>query len=58
MRAMAMGPKTNRKTDTRKSEEVLTVAEVAALDGCSEKTVRRAIDGNLLAAIRIAPVPG
>ena len=34
---------------------LLTVREVAELDGCSEKTVRRAIQGGLLDAVRIGP---
>jgi len=37
------------------NDELLTVAEVAALDKCSEKTVRRAIESGLLAAVRIGP---
>jgi excisionase family DNA binding protein len=36
-------------------EELLTIKEIAALDRCSEKTVRRAIDAGLLQAIRIGP---
>ncbi len=31
------------------------MAEVARLDGCSERTVRRAIKAGLLQAIRIGP---
>ena len=34
---------------------LMTIAEVARLDGCSEKTVRRAINAGLLEAIRIGP---
>lgn len=34
---------------------LLTVKEVAALDQCSEKTVRRAIAAGLLAVVRIGP---
>ncbi len=34
---------------------LLTVKDVAALDHCSEKTVRRAIEAGLLEAIRIGP---
>jgi excisionase family DNA binding protein len=34
---------------------MLTVKEVAELDRCSEKTVRRAIDDGLLDATRIGP---
>jgi excisionase family DNA binding protein len=36
-------------------ERTLTVREVAELDRCSEKTVRRAIDAGLLEALRIGP---
>lgn len=36
-------------------ERTLTVAEVAELDRCSEKTVRRAIAAGLLEATRIGP---
>ena len=35
--------------------DLLTIKEIAALDRCSEKTVRRAIDAGLLQAIRIGP---
>lgn len=51
-----MAPKT--KTDMsmgKKPRVLLTVKEVAALDQCSEKTVRRAIDAGLLAVVRIGP---
>lgn len=34
---------------------LLTVREVAELDRCSEKTVRRAIEAGLLEAVRIGP---
>lgn len=40
---------------TRPSDELLTVAEVARLDGCCEKTVRRAIAAGLLRKIRVGP---
>jgi excisionase family DNA binding protein len=33
----------------------MTVKEVARLDNCSEKTVRRAIDAGLLAVVRLGP---
>ena len=42
-------------------QEMLTITEVAELDRCSEKTVRRAIAAGLLAAVRVgsgAPHPG
>jgi excisionase family DNA binding protein len=41
-----------KKTET---SALLTVKNVAALDNCSEKTVRRAIDAGLLAVIRVGP---
>ena len=47
-----------RKTKTPPPEAdntLLTVREIAALDRCSEKTVRRAIDAGLLKAIRVGP---
>jgi excisionase family DNA binding protein len=51
---MALKSKTDTKSG-QKSRVLLTVKEVAALDQCSEKTVRRAIDAGLLAVIRIGP---
>jgi len=36
-------------------DALMTVREVAALDRCSEKTVRRAIAAGLLEAVRIGP---
>lgn len=45
-----------RKTNgAGKAEPLLTVADVAALDQCSEKTVRRAIASGRLEAVRICP---
>jgi excisionase family DNA binding protein len=41
-----------KKTET---SALLTVKEVAALDNCSEKTVRRAIDAGLLQVVRLGP---
>lgn len=38
-----------------KSGRAMTVREVAELDNCSEKTVRRAIDAGLLKVTRIGP---
>lgn len=38
-----------------KSRRLLTVKEVAMLDNCSEKTVRRAISAGLLVALRVGP---
>lgn len=46
------------KTQIRGGSEparLLTVKDVAELDGTSEKTVRRAIDAGLLEALRIGP---
>ncbi|MDO9527183.1 MAG: helix-turn-helix domain-containing protein [Gemmobacter sp.] len=42
-----------RKTDAARA--LLTVRDVAELDRCSEKTVRRAIDAGLLEVIRVGP---
>lgn len=39
----------------RKPRVLLTVKQVAALDACSEKTVRRAIAAGLLEVVRIGP---
>lgn len=47
--------KTKRRSPTDGGETLLTVKEVAVLDRCSEKTVRRAIDAGLLNAIRLGP---
>jgi hypothetical protein len=47
--------KTSRKAEASKSDELLTVSDVAVLDSCSEKTVRRAINAGLLKAFRIGP---
>ena len=41
-----------RKTVT---SALRTVKEVAAMDNCSEKTVRRAIAAGLLAVVRVGP---
>ena len=38
-----------------KQIRLLTVKEVAELDGTSEKTVRRAIDAGLLPVLRVGP---
>jgi excisionase family DNA binding protein len=35
--------------------QLLTVRQVATLDSCSEKTVRRAIKAGLLPVIRVGP---
>ncbi len=44
-----------RTLSTRRTEQLLTVAEVAELDKVSEKTVRRAIAAGLLDIVRIGP---
>jgi excisionase family DNA binding protein len=38
-----------------KPRSLLTVRDVAGLDSCSEKTVRRAIAAGLLPAVRVGP---
>lgn len=43
----------HNKTD--KPRTLLTVKDVAELDACSEKTVRRAIAAGLLEVIRVGP---
>ncbi len=48
-----MPQSTLKKTD--QPRQLLTVKEVAALDHCSVKTVRRAIAAGLLEAIRVGP---
>lgn len=40
---------------TEQSRRLLTVKDVAQLDNCSEKTVRRAIDAGLLEVVRVGP---
>jgi excisionase family DNA binding protein len=42
-------------TTPQRTEALLTVQDVARLDNCSVKTVRRAIDSGRLEAIRIGP---
>ena len=45
-----------RKTGkNHEAEPLLTVRQVAELDGCSEKTVRRAIAAEILDVVRIGP---
>lgn len=52
--ATLQGGRSRRPDNRHPSQDVLlTVKEVAALDRCSEKTVRRAIDAGLLKATRI-----
>lgn len=46
---------TKSKTQIGTDDVYLTVQEVAELDRCSEKTVRRAIAAGLLQAVRIGP---
>ena len=45
----------NTKKTTEKPRARLMVKEVAALDSCSQKTVRRAITAGLLEALRVGP---
>jgi excisionase family DNA binding protein len=40
---------------TDRGPALLTVRDIAQMDNCSEKTVRRAIASGLLEAIRIGP---
>ena len=47
--------KTSRKAEADKTEVLLSIPDVALLDGCSQKTVRRAIANGLLKTIRIGP---
>ena len=49
---LAAAPDDARRPDDR---SLLTGRQVAALDGCSEKTVRRAVTAGLPVAIRIDP---
>ena len=42
-------------TNSGDDRQLLTIRQVAILDGCSEKTVRRAINAGLLPVIRIGP---
>ena len=44
-----------RNCGDRQEDELLTVKEIARLDRCSEKTVRRAIEAGHLQSIRIGP---
>ena len=44
-----------KPTNRNALRALLTVRQVAELDGCSEKTVRRAIQAGLLEAVRIGP---
>ncbi|WP_209834797.1 helix-turn-helix domain-containing protein [Ruegeria sp. HKCCE3926] len=45
------------RIDMKKSRtrQLLTVKDIAELDNCSEKTVRRAIAAGLLEVIRVGP---
>lgn len=45
----------NNSKKTDQPRHLMTVKKVAELDGCSEKTVRRAIAAGLLEAIRVGP---
>jgi excisionase family DNA binding protein len=48
-------PRKPVKRDLPDEERTLTVQEVAELDSCSERTVRRAIAAGLLEATRVGP---
>lgn len=48
-----MPQSTSKKTD--QPRQLMTIKEVAKLDGYSEKTVRRAIAAGLLEVIRLGP---
>ena len=48
-----MADKTFKSTE--RPRILLTVKQVAELDQCSEKTVRRAIDAGLLQVLRVGP---
>ena len=43
------------RTERLETRSLLTIRDVARLDQCSEKTVRRAIDAGLLSVVRIGP---
>ena len=45
----------NERIKHSEGKVLLTVQDVARLDGVSEKTVRRAIEAGLLSAIRVGP---
>lgn len=55
MKKMSKPPMKLAKRDLPDEERMLTVKDVAELDSCSEKTVRRAIAAGLLEATRIGP---
>ena len=44
-----------RRSRNDADDALLTIREIAELDRCSEKTVRRAIDAGLLQALRLGP---
>lgn len=46
---------TSPKKSTDRPRPFLTIREVAELDQCSEKTVRRAIAAGLLEVVRVGP---
>lgn len=45
----------NKSASTGFTALLLTIKEIAALDRCSEKTVRRAIKAGLLQALHVGP---
>ena len=50
-----MKPKLPTTAAKPKFDPLLTIKQVALLDNCSEKTVRRAIEAGLLPAVRVGP---
>ena len=46
---------TNRRSRNETDDALLTLQEIAVLDRCSVKTVRRAIAAGLLQALRLGP---
>ena len=45
----------SQRSSPRPEESLLTIKDVAGLDKCSEKTVRRAIEAGRLEALRLGP---
>ncbi len=46
---------TSDTSNSNDSRQLMTVRQVAVLDSCSEKTVRRAIKAGLLPVVRVGP---
>jgi excisionase family DNA binding protein len=53
--SLRKSPDTSPKNYADDDRTLLTFRQIATLDGCSEKTVRRAITAGLLQAIRVGP---